>query len=291
MYKHGWYQVAFEQDNGQDLTPVAVGATRLMLVRAAGGLRAFSADCPHRGAHLALGGKLCEGHVVCPFHGYEIGLGKESKQGFQVREYPTLMMGGMVFVRLSLTHENGLTTLLKELSANHNFVPGFEMNVRTSMEVVIENGFDQRHFVAVHGIGTDQFLVHKGQAGDLIVRSNFRTGGRDQGRLPMVPYIANTISPGLIIVQLKGNNPYTIITGATNRPDGGCVIRLTLVLLKSLYGTPPHEEFCRSLLTHSRRGLEEDRRMWENLSLTSPQLLTSQDAPVLEFQKFCEGFR
>src|SRR5690349_2576663 len=58
MYSKGWFQVAFERDLAGDLTPASIGTVRLVLARMASGVRAFAADCPHRGAHLALGGRL-----------------------------------------------------------------------------------------------------------------------------------------------------------------------------------------------------------------------------------------
>src|SRR5687768_10485144 len=78
MYVHGWYKVAFEYELENPLTAAAIGDIRLVLVRSEGGIRAYKADCPHRGAHLAYGGKLNNASIICPFHGYRIGLGKES---------------------------------------------------------------------------------------------------------------------------------------------------------------------------------------------------------------------
>ena len=132
MTRPGWYQVAFERDLTDELTPAAIGTLPLALLRTAGGVRAFDAACPHRGAHLAFGGRVCEGEIICPFHGYRVGLARESADGFCAREYPVLQVGGLVFARLSPEHENGLTPLLEELDRTHRIVPGFATSVRAA---------------------------------------------------------------------------------------------------------------------------------------------------------------
>src|SRR4051812_7091142 len=83
MYGTGWYQVTFERDLTGDVTPAAMAGARLVLVRTARGLLAADAVCPHRGAHLALGGRLDGESIVCPMHGYRISLGGPSDGAFR----------------------------------------------------------------------------------------------------------------------------------------------------------------------------------------------------------------
>src|SRR5437899_9141494 len=98
MYEHGWYQVAFVQELQEALTPLSLGTRRLMAVKRDGAIGVFDGVCPHRAASLAHGGKLEGNMVQCPFHGYQIALGGNNGESFCVREYPTLVCGGMVFV-------------------------------------------------------------------------------------------------------------------------------------------------------------------------------------------------
>ncbi len=294
MYIHGWYQVAFENDLSEGLTAGAVGTKRLVLVRTPEGIRAFDGDCPHRGAHLAYGGKLDGSCIVCPFHGYRIGLGTDSQQGFGIREYHTLVIGGMVFVQLSDMHENGFTTLIRSLAEYHTFVPGFSVSINVRADLVTENGFDNRHFNSVHGIlKNPKFVVRQGEHGELVVESMFEiplVTQNNEKTKQKVPYIARAFSPGLIVVQLEGESGYTIITGTTPTMDGKSVIRLSLALPIKLYGPIPNEEFCRRLLDYSKKGIEDDRVMWENMSTTYPHKYTPEDSAVREFHRFCELF-
>src|SRR5262249_8294478 len=141
-YVDGWYQVAFERSLADGLSAAAVGTLRLLLVRHHAKIRAFSADCPHRGAHLAFGGCLPDGHVLCPFHGYSIQLGDGMDERLAVPEFPTLIAGGMVFVRLSQNYDAGWTEQCRALERDYWCVNGFEMTVLAPMDLVIENAFD-----------------------------------------------------------------------------------------------------------------------------------------------------
>ena len=286
----GWYLLAFEHNVDRDLTPACVGDRRLVLVRQDGRLRVFDATCPHRGAHLAYGGRLCDDVIVCPFHGYSIRMGDDDGRQFSVREYTVSTIGGMVFVRLSEEHDNGWIDHLEDLERTHFIVNGFEMPVRAPMETVIENAFDQRHFHSVHGIRTDAFMVRTSEHGALIVESTFYVPTR-RGSVEPAPYRAFVVSPGLVAVELRGPSPYTVITGATETPAGGCVIRLSLAFPKAGSTTPPPAAACERLLEHSRRGLEEDRVVWENLSTSIQPRWMPEDRPSQQFLEFCQKHR
>lgn len=307
MYRHGWYQIAFERDLVASITPLAFGDRPLMAVRGDDGVSVYDATCPHRGAHLAFGGVLEGGNVRCPFHHYQVGLGRDSGDGFCVAGFPTLVHGGMVFIRLSDRDDVDLPAALEELGVDHTFWSGFEMEVSTSIEMVMENGFDNAHFDSVHGLANrPRFETEDGARGELVVEGTFRLpsnnwfsgNGRESGKGkadggPMeAHYRARAFSPGAVIATLDGESPfnYTIITTASpGAADGTCTIRLTLALPHT--GTPPHEAFAPALLEQSRRGLEQDREIWDRLSLSTPSQFTELDAAVIEFARFCKKFR
>lgn len=280
--------VAFARDLSEEVTPVAIGRRRLMIVRRNGMLRAFDATCPHRGAHLACGGRLAgDAHIRCPFHGYMVRLGGEAGAALRVAEHPVLALGGMVFVRTSTGHDNGWADRLEAIVRDHRIVNGFEMTVRVPMSIVIENAFDQRHFHAVHGVQTDGFSVHAAPDGALVVESTFHVPDAGGRAAPPVaaPYRAVVASPGLAAVTLGGPTPYTVITGATDGPDGSSTIRLSLAFPTGGAREPPTEAFCEALLQHSRRGLEEDRAMWESLEDVEPVWMP-EDGPTRAFLAF-----
>jgi phenylpropionate dioxygenase-like ring-hydroxylating dioxygenase large terminal subunit len=290
MYK-GWFQVAFEREARGELTPAILGSKRLVLVRRDGGLRAYDATCPHRGAHLAFGGRLRENAIVCPFHGYLIRLGLDPGHRFSVPEFPVATIAGMVFVQVLPGHDNGWMSYLEELDRTNFIINGFEMCVRAPMETVIENAFDPRHFHAVHGVRTDEFVVRTSKTGALTVASTFYIPTRSADgtySVATTPYRAVVPSPGLSAVALHGPAPYTIVTGATDTANlGECVVRLSVAYPKSAWRTAPTAREFESLLEYSRRGLEEDRLVWENLAPHSSPQWMPEDAAIREFHRFC----
>ncbi|RYD74898.1 MAG: hypothetical protein EOP84_19170 [Verrucomicrobiaceae bacterium] len=148
---NGWYQVAYERDLKEALNAASLGDRRIALCRQQDGITAIDAYCPHRGAHLCHGGSLGEDYVVCPFHGFKIGL-RRPIGGFQAEAYETMMVGGLVFVKIPGGADCGLRAELLALDATHFIVPGFEMLINAPASLVIENAFDATHFHPVHRV-------------------------------------------------------------------------------------------------------------------------------------------
>src|SRR3954471_10338253 len=97
IMRYGWYQLAFERELSAELTPLR-SALPLVALRTRKGVRVFDAVCPHRGAHLGFGGRADQDAIICPFHGYRIGIGTQCEEkAYRVREYSTLLVGGMLF--------------------------------------------------------------------------------------------------------------------------------------------------------------------------------------------------
>ena len=303
-YRHGWYQLAFERDLAQPVTPASFAGRALMAVRAtpAGPVRVFDAVCPHRGAHLGHGGRLAADDIVCPFHGYRVGLGGVSADGFCVREYACLVYGGGLFVRLSDQSEPDFARGLQELGAGHTFVPGFEMTASATIELVIENGFDNAHFRSVHRLMSLPALdVHAGPFGELVADGRFEipwlgspdgTGGPP--RRLHASYHGHAFSPGTFIAELDGDPPYRYRVMTTATPaeaEGTCTIRLTLMLPNGPDGSPPADRFTRQLLDYSRDGMEQDLAIWNRLDLGHVPRFTSTDQAAIAFADFCRAFR
>lgn len=302
-YQHGWFQVAFEQDLSPPIAPFSLAGRPLMAVwnTDSGRPRVFDAVCPHRGANLAYGGRLAGDVMVCPFHAHRIGLGVESRDGFCAREFPALLVGGGLFVRVSERSEPDFAGALEAFGAGHTFVPGFEMSAETTIEVVIENGFDNAHFRAVHGLmSLPGLAVRRGPFGELMAEGQFdipRTGwyeGPDSGRGALqARYVAHAFSPGVFLGELDGEAPYRyrVMTTATPTDDPGvCTVRLTLLLPCGPGDSPPDARFAQELLEHSRAGLEQDRQIWNRLSPSHTPRLTANDQAAVAFAEFCRSF-
>jgi phenylpropionate dioxygenase-like ring-hydroxylating dioxygenase large terminal subunit len=76
-YPSGWYAVAFaaELPRQGTLTRSLAGHELLLFRTASGQAAAIDAYCPHLGAHLGRGGRVCGEVLRCPFHGFQFDTG------------------------------------------------------------------------------------------------------------------------------------------------------------------------------------------------------------------------
>jgi 3-ketosteroid 9alpha-monooxygenase subunit A len=294
MSLEGWYQVAFEEQFAGPLMRATLGEHPLVLAQAKGGVRAFHGSCPHRGAHLAVGGRLEGNSIICPFHGYRIGLGESGEHGLCAREYPVLARGGLIFVRLSAGGGQGLESVLTALCQDHRVVPGFTMEVDAPPELITENAFDSAHFRSVHDIqNVPDLRTHTGPSGELVAEGVFRIPTNPEywhrtgaGTIE-VPYIARAFGPGIVISEVRTPSPYVVLTASTPSARG-CTVRLSLAIPK---GSAHRDADCRYLIEQSRLGLEKDCRIWEHLPSDHEPRFTPHDGAVQAFRHFCQDFR
>ena len=105
-----------------------------------------------------------------------------------------------------------------------------------------------------------------------------------------IPFVGYAYSPGIMVAEMGGANPYRIITSATPTKEGHATVRLSLAVPSPADGTQPNRDACLFLLQHSKDGLEKDNMIWEHLSPDAPPHFTARDEPVIEFRKFCQDF-
>jgi 3-ketosteroid 9alpha-monooxygenase subunit A len=290
---YGWYQVAFERELGAGPTEVSFAGRALMLVATQAGPVAFDRHCPHRGANLACGGRYRDEAILCPFHGRRIGLGTPGEDGFFVRRYRTLTVGGLIFVLLDERFEHGLAARMTALDRDHYFVPGFTIQARCRPELVIENAFDRRHFHFVHGLSTTPDLILVvGEGGELAVRGRFSTTSKNSWQkgstssAAPLDFLARVYSPAICVTELgdPAGRPYLVVTTATPIGDSECLIRVSLALPTG--AGQPDPAYARALLRDSRTSIEQDRAIWENLDTRYTRQAPDDDL-VRAFYAFC----
>ena len=255
----GWIHVCYERDLINELTQVAIGDLELGIARRGKNISIFDARCPHRGAHLCFGGKLNEDSITCPFHGFKIGIGK-SVTKFHVQLIESFTVGGLVFARPVASKSTGMKELLVLLDSDHFFVPGFELHLRASAQMVIENAFDQAHFQPVHDILNQPYLatcITEGGAfqatGTFTVPSSQWQGAKPSEQIS-VPFTATAFSPTIVLSQLGGEHPYYMLTTTQPISDRSCIARLSLIMPHGSGGNPPSEQDCTYLLGNTWLG-------------------------------------
>lgn len=303
----GWYQVAFEREITKDLSPIRIGDRDLILVRTGDVFAAYDAACPHRGAHLAHGGCLRDDHVVCPFHGYPVGLGQDSDHRFRVRGYRTLAVGGLIFVLLDEAHERGFSAAMEELDASQFFVQGFALDTKASPELVVENGFDGAHFSSVHGLARQPRLrlgpSSGNGAGVMVVEGLFEapsdvagwgeaeTSTAHGGQGARIGFTAHVFSPSLCLTRLEtGNGEYRVLSGAVPDGRGTTTVRVSVIAPPGPDGSPPASGAIRQLLRDSRLAYEQDVVIWDHMIPGVEPDYAAGDELIREFHHYCRRF-
>jgi hypothetical protein len=288
MYRHGWYQIAFEHELAEGLTPIHLAERRLMALKRNGSIRVFDATCPHRGANLAYGGKVCDDHVVCPFHGERVHLGTAAA-GFFARDYASLVIGGGVFVGMSDSMKPDFPAGLQDLQRRFELIPGFAIEIEAPVEVVADNAFDSGHFKAVHAILNEpEFTFGGGGFGELRAEGEFIIPTANPTQPARVKYSTGAFSPGIMISEMTGDPPYNYIvmsTATAGEQPNRCTIRVTLGL------KPPIDHNFRDLFMEaSRQGLEQDRAVWRHVARDHAPAWRPRDAAAVAFREFCKRF-
>jgi nitrite reductase/ring-hydroxylating ferredoxin subunit len=278
---NGWFVVA----EAAEIAPGEVRALRyfdrdLVLYRAADGTpRVLDAHCPHLGAHLAVGGRVEDGCIRCPFHGWKFDGGSgecvEIPYGgvtrippkAHARSYPTLERNHMIW---AWYHAQGGEPFydVPEVPEFHDdawspvVVRAFE--VRVSAQDMAENNVDFSHFRYVHGteaIPDDDFVTDgtykKTVAGDgNFVREGFGLG---LGVLRITGYVkldAGNVLVRWIFTAPKANGESAALDAA--------------------------DSFC--------AGVSQDIPIWENKVYRDPPVITKTEKLILEHRRWSQQF-
>ncbi len=303
---HGWYLLAFRSELTDDITPLAVGGHRLIAVRQGEDVRVLDATCPHRGAHLGFGGRREGDCVVCPFHGKRIALGDPTKH-WSVAEHTVLAWGDALFVRLSddPDGDRGFERAVKGWADTYPLVGAVGLQVDVDPAYVVENAFDPDHFKAVHGVpGTRGMAARPGDSGELVIEGEFlmqTSPWQDARRLEEIRwqairtrtvrwdyrprFHARAFSPSVVVTEFgPPEELHVIVTGSVPAPGGGCTARVAIGVRTDQQAALP------ALVGGSRKALEEDKVVWENLDPHAVPRYDARDEPVLAFRAFCADF-
>jgi vanillate monooxygenase len=186
--KNAWYVACTPDEIDEKPLGRTVCNERICFYRGAGGKVAAVEDfCPHRGAQLSLG-SVCEGELVCGYHGLVMGCdGKtvsmpgQRVQGFpKIRAYPVVERYGFIWVwpgDAALADESKIHHL--EWADNPDWAYGGGMyHIQCDYRLMVDNLMDLTHETYVHStsIGQkeiDETPVKTKTEGDRVITSRF----------------------------------------------------------------------------------------------------------------------
>jgi phenylpropionate dioxygenase-like ring-hydroxylating dioxygenase large terminal subunit len=171
VFPTGWYQIGYTAELAPgDVRPVKYFDQDLVLFRTgAGEVALLDAYCAHLGAHLGYGGKVKEGCIECPFHGWlwtpqgalaEIPYAPEETRRVSLAKWTTREVDGLIIVwydsfgrdpwwewpGIREFHDPGCYPVYPQ-GADH-------IGIRKIIpQSPVENTPDYYHFMWVHGAG------------------------------------------------------------------------------------------------------------------------------------------
>jgi nitrite reductase/ring-hydroxylating ferredoxin subunit len=285
---NGWFVVA----EGASIEPGEVRALHyfdrdLVLYRAADGTpHVLDAHCAHLGAHLAVGGRVENDCIRCPFHGWKYdgdsgtcvdipyGDVKKVPPKAKQRAYRTLERNHMIWAWYHAQdgepfyelpdvpefHDDDWTPIL---------VRDFE--IRVAAQDMAENNVDFAHFRFVHGsdaIPEDEFIT------DGTYKKTVGGGGN---------FIREGYGLGLGVLRVKG---YVTFLSSTTPIDAGNVHVRWIFTSPKANGEGAAEQAAESFCA----GVSQDIPIWENKIYRDPPVITKTEKLILEHRRWSEQF-
>lgn len=277
----GWFAVAPSRALGEGPHKLRVAGRTLVAFRDAGELRIGFDECPHLGASLGEG-RVCQGKVVCPWHG--LALGTERHGAWQL--LPSHDDGVISWVRLDPLFKAEALSAAPYIAPR----PDIYLDAVVGMEVgcdpcdVLANRLDPWHGAHFHPQAFAKLKVTEATDEQLRVRVQFRLLGPLVIEVDATFHCPDPRSIVMTIVDGEGSGS-VVETHATPLAPGK-----TLVLEAILASSPrsgfrharPLSRAIRPLIEHTARGLwVDDAAYCERLyALRTGALTTNIPIPV-----------
>ncbi len=290
-FARGWFVLAWSGELAPgDVQPVQAWGRELALFRGEdGGVGLLDAHCPHLGAHLGHGGKVCGSSVVCPFHAWafdatgactDIPYAEKMPKRAATRSWPVVERNGAIFG----WHDpaSGPPTWDVPVIPEHG-ADGWtdwatnSLEVKTSPREIVENVADKAHFPIVHGTHVDRFdnVYQDHKATQLTEGVAYpRGGGEDRFKLD-----ATYHGPAFQITDMKGFLDSRLLLAHTPIDEGRLILRFG-VLLQETGSAARDQAFAAGYVDNLTTGFHEDIEIWENKTWRDRPAICDGDGPI-----------
>ena len=300
---NGWFSVGAGADlQPGDVRPVSYLERELVLFRGAdGAARVFDAHCPHLGAHVGVGGRVCGEGITCPFHGWQFDgdgrlaavPGAERTPRAALRAWPVCERNGRIFV---WHHADDLPPgypVITYRPVGGDWTPwrSSTYRVRVHVQDLTENIVDRAHFSAVHDMAapdSNHFEV-RFEAWSMVVEQSLKVTAVDVDGYE-VRTTSTTCGPGIVAVEVR-QDPIEMLTYITQTPVDDEVTEVTLSF--SMMALPDDRATDSISELNDRITNEQfaqDVPIWEHKVYRDRPVLTTVDGPVAQYRRWFRQF-
>jgi nitrite reductase/ring-hydroxylating ferredoxin subunit len=299
-YPQGWFQIAWSDELPVGgVLPITCFGTELVLFRTGEGeAHVLDAYCPHLGAHLGHGGRVEQGTLQCPFHGWRfdgrgacVGIPHASRipPGAVLTAWPVQEVNGLILVH----HAPGgappgwSVPALAEYGSEH-WTPYQKRHwrIRTHVQEIAENIVDPSHFLYVHQTLSlpESTVAAEGH----VFRSSMgmkqpTPRGPVDGRVE-----AEAHGLGVWFIRFSGIIDVLLVSAGTPIGDEHLELRLSFMARQNAPGTSAN--LGNALITEVARQVEEDIPIWENKIYRPKPLFAAGDGSIAALRKWSRQF-
>lgn len=300
----GWFSpLASDALAVGDVLPLSTLGTDLVAFRTEdGAAHVFDAHCPHLGAHLGHGGRVCDGALVCPFHGWSFagdgtvvdvpGLDR-SPPRTPARSWEVCEANGRVFVWHHAGGEPPTYEVRRYRDDGAEWTPWHvnSYRVRVAVQDLTENIIDRSHFWAVHDMEAPEddhqevtfdgptMVVDQRIKVTAVAASGFEVHSR-----------TITNGPGIVAIEVKESG-LDMLTYITQTPVDDERTDITIHFSMKALDDPEATAAVAALHDEvTNRQFTQDVPIWEHKVYRERPPLTAADGPVHEYRRWFRQF-
>ncbi len=300
---NGWFSVGAVDDLVPgDVRPVHYLGRDLVLFRGEDArARVFDAHCPHLGAHLGVGGRVCGDGIVCPFHGWRYDgeghlaevPGLDRTPRVSARSWQVCERNGRIFVWHHAADASPGFDVIGYRPDEEHWTPwrSSTYRVRVHVQDLTENIIDRSHFAAVHDMASpdqDHFEVTFSGASMVVEQSLKVTAASEAGI--EVDTTTTTCGPGIAAIEVN-QGPLEMLTYIAQTPIDEQFTEVSLLFsMKRLADEQSTESISELNDQITNLQFTQDVPIWENKIYRDRPIITKVDGPVAQYRRWFRQF-
>jgi len=302
----GWYHVDFSENlKPGELRNITLFDQEWVLFRGEGGTPGMSDPyCPHLGAHMGHGGKVCGEHLRCPFHHWEYDAGGNCKSIPYAKIMPPITKKGPILRTLPMVEKYGMLWAwfhpacepptwelpnIPEMEDPTGYAGSRRgtWTAHTCIQEIAENGVDTAHLKFLHGspIIPPVDATFDGHRMKLDIGKGYIVGDIYGPGLNVMRFNQGGITATMISYSVPVTRDKTQMNMSfrhVDYPEGSVELATSKKVIDHMIGAAEGEESA---------GFESvDFIVWNNNKYRPNPLLCDGAGPLLQFRKWFGQF-
>ena len=300
---NGWFCVAATDDLAVgDVKAVHYLDQELVVFRGEdGAARVFDAYCPHLGAHLGVGGKVCGTGLRCPFHAWRFeGDGRLAEvpdldvpPRVTAETWQVCELNGRVFVWHHAQGTGPSYDVLPYRDQERDWTPwrSETWTVRVHVQDLTENIIDRAHFPAVHDMAPpdDTTFEVRFDGPSMVVDQNVKVTAVAAAGFEVTTR-TTTCGPGIVAVEVQ-QDELQMLTYITQTPVDQELTEIGIHFSMRAFGDEATTEAIAQLNSDvTNLQFTQDIPIWENKTYRERPVVTKVDGPITQYRRWFRQF-